>query len=464
MNNFNFFEKKVYETVRKYSMLSQNDRVLVGLSGGKDSCVLLYVLYRLSAELGITLTAFHLNHSIRGEEALRDELFSKAFSEKLKIPFCTDTVDVPAAAKKCGTGLEVTARNIRYSEFGKFAALNSCNKIATAHTLSDNTESVFISLMRSGTLSQIPPVRDNIIRPMIECTTEEVVEYAAESGIDYIFDSTNASTDYLRNFLRLSVLPQFRAKSPGFDETVSRAGKIFSSYRALAQREGEKYFENNSNPESLLSLRELALDETQISVFYYVISKILEKQNVFLTFERFEKIAELIKEGQTGKSVSLSGNKELFIGYNSIYVEDKGRAQEPFFLPLKRGVNVIPNSPYSVIIETCAQYEERKTANKQKVNKITKNILIDCNIINNDFYARSRKSGDKYICRSVTRSVKKYLIDAKIDRNLRDFFPIVCDKDGIVWVPGLGIADRIKKENTGEELSVSLEISDGDDK
>jgi tRNA(Ile)-lysidine synthase len=114
-----------------------------------------------------------------------------------------------------------------------------------------------------------------------------------------------------------------------------------------------------------------------------------------------------------------------------------------------------------VYIETLEEYTSRvglTEDNQQKINKLTKNIFIPRNIINKAFHARTRISGDEYKCGGITRNVKKYMIDSKIPRRLRTLFPIVCDDAGIVWVPGLGIADRLKGFDRLDALVMSLEI------
>ncbi len=454
----NKFENKVLSTIRAYSMLESGDHVLVGLSGGKDSAVLLYVLNSLSSVLGIKLSAFHLNHMIRGEEAERDALFSRELCRSLDIPFYTESVDVPSLAD--GRSLEAVARDVRYNAFDKCLKSIGANKIATAHTLSDNTETLMISLIRSGTLSQIPAVRDNIVRPLIEATTEEVLLYAEEKTLSYVTDSTNGDTDYLRNFLRLGILPELRLKQEGFDNTLCKAGKIYASYKALASRLADEYFENNETPEALDGLRELAVEPSMSAVLYCVLSRICGTDGITLTYERFEALSKMIAEGQVGKSVSLSSGKRALIGYGKLIIENASLSTSDYRISLVRGRNDIPDSPYTVFLETSEERDIRVSDGQQKINKKTKIIQINGSIITNGLYLRPKLDGDKFRCRGITRSVKKFFIDTKLDRALRDTFPILCDSEGIVWVAGIGLADRVAEVKDGELFYLSLEIKE----
>ncbi len=463
MNKMNSFEKKVLETVRRYGMIKEGDRVLVGLSGGKDSAVLVYALTKLSSVLKCHVSALHVNHGIRGEEACRDERFSKALCEKLGVEFFSHSVSVPSLLKDSSLGLEAVAREVRYDAFYRFAEESGCNKIATAHTLTDNSETVLISLFRNATPSGIPPVRDMIIRPLIDVTSNEVIEYAEKEGLEFVEDSTNSCDDYLRNFIRHSILPELRERLGGLDSSLLKASKIDASFKALAQRQADEYIAANPNLTLYSVLTPLALDTAAHSMLFRVLSKIFEDNLHTLTFERFEKITSALKNPETSMSFSLDRGESLVFGYDGIYFEKEDLNEESYYIPLCRGENRILSTPFTVFLETQEEYRERvakNCPNQQKINKLTKKISIQCNIIDSAFHIRSRRSGDSYVCGGITRNIKKYMVDMKIPKKHRHTFPIVCDGEGIVWVAGLGIADRLKTENDSSDLILSLSVTE----
>ena len=243
MTKTDLTEKTVLETVKKHNMFMQNDRVLVGLSGGKDSVALLYLLNKYSAYFGISLVAFHLNHGIRGEEALRDENFSREMCQELNIEFVSQVVDVPSIAEELGESIEVAARKTRYEYFEKIASANKCNKIATAHTASDNSETYFITLLRNSNPKCIPPVRDNIVRPLIELSTDDVLQYCTDNELKYIFDSTNNQNEYLRNFIRNEIMPRVYSVNPSFDKNIGKTFEMQHSYEKLCDLQTNKYYD-----------------------------------------------------------------------------------------------------------------------------------------------------------------------------------------------------------------------------
>ena len=169
-------ENKIPSVIARYDMLSRGDAVIVGTSGGADSMALLHWLFTHRDELGITVNACHINHNLRGEESLRDERFVRSFCEKLSIPLTVYSIEVITDKHE---SVEERARKMRYKCFDELCEKLSA-KLATAHTASDNAETVLINILRgTGTkgLGGIPPVRGKIIRPLLRCTREDTESY-----------------------------------------------------------------------------------------------------------------------------------------------------------------------------------------------------------------------------------------------------------------------------------------------
>ena len=184
------FEEKVKKAIRSQGMILKNDRVLAALSGGADSTALLLSLLSLSKTLSFTLFACHVNHGIR-ENADRDEDFCRALCEKYGVVFSACRTDVPTLSAVRGESFETTARNERYRLLNETADRLHCSRIATAHTLSDNAETVLFNLCTGCSadgLCGIPPVRENIIRPLYLISRLEVEEYLAARGQDFVTD------------------------------------------------------------------------------------------------------------------------------------------------------------------------------------------------------------------------------------------------------------------------------------
>ena len=199
---------KLLAQLRKYEMLSAGDHVICAVSGGADSVALLFGMYLLREKLGITLSAAHFNHHLRGAESDRDEQFVRQFCDRYEIPLFVGQARVVAGKK----GLEAAAREARYAYFATLSG-----KIATAHTADDNAETVLMHLVR-GTglkgLGGISPVKGNILRPMLTVTRQEVLAFLEEYGLTFVEDSSNQTDDFFRNRLRHGVMPLLKEENP----------------------------------------------------------------------------------------------------------------------------------------------------------------------------------------------------------------------------------------------------------
>lgn len=219
------FLEKVRQAVTEYDMLENADAVAVALSGGADSVSLLLALLGLSEELGVSVSACHVNHNLRGEESDGDMRFCEELCSSLSVPLKTASIDVKAMLEK-HESLEECARRARYGFFEEVrSSLGENAVIATAHTADDSAETVLLNLMR-GTglkgLCGIPPIRGAMVRPLIYCTRADVEEYLKERGQDYVTDSTNLSDDYTRNRIRHIILPEMKKINGSLVSTMTR--------------------------------------------------------------------------------------------------------------------------------------------------------------------------------------------------------------------------------------------------
>lgn len=237
-------EEQVFNYIQKHQMLPAGSRVLVALSGGCDSVCLLRFLKEYAEKWQILLSAVHIHHGIRGEEADRDAAFCEKLCEELEIPFFLYRFDVPGFAKKEHLSLEEAGRKVRYQAFELYATQWRADKIALAHHRSDMAETFLFHLARGSSitgLGSIRPVRGKLIRPLLCVERAQIADYVKKKGWDYLDDSTNDEELYTRNKLRLRVLPFFQreinAKSV---EHIARAGEELQEIDDYLRAETEK--------------------------------------------------------------------------------------------------------------------------------------------------------------------------------------------------------------------------------
>ena len=419
------------------------DSLLVAFSGGADSAVLLTLLQKECQARHIRLTAFHVNHMIRGEEADRDAAFCKKFCQERAISFVCESVDIPSLAKAEKKGLEETARNERYRLLSEYAEKEGYTKIATAHNATDNLETVLFHLVRGMSIhgaGGIHPIRQNIIRPLLPFTKEEILAYAEEENIPFVTDSTNGDTAYTRNHIRHRVLPLLRTINPEAEEAVLRFCEMARQDDAFLFRMAEEYAQTEDTP--LLS----SLDKAILS------RVLLIKARSFANTEISEKhIRELMDKIQQAAmnafrgSISLPGNLTALITPQTFLFTNTPPAKTPFTqncdpVSLVPGQKVLFAGRYQVRLEAeCLPSQTAKT--NRLVAYIAKNSVCG------SLFLRCRTEGDRYVAGGMTRNIKKMLCDAKIPLEKRASLPLLCDDSGILFVPYLMVADRAKPQS-----------------
>ena len=241
-------EEQVYNSIKKYKMLNNGDRIVIGVSGGPDSICLLHILNSLKAKLNIELYVAHINHMIR-EEADMETEYVKDFCKNINVQCFVKKVDVETLAKEEKRGTEETGRKIRYDFFEEIAKKVEANKIATAHNLNDKAETVFLNIIRgSGTsgLKGIEAIRDNYyIRPLIETSREDIEKYCKDHNLDPKIDKTNGENIYRRNKIRNSLIPYIKQEfNPNIIKTIARLSEVATEENEYLEEVTKNTFKN----------------------------------------------------------------------------------------------------------------------------------------------------------------------------------------------------------------------------
>ncbi len=403
----------------KYKMFENGDIVTVALSGGADSVALLHALYTLRGEFGITVNAAHLNHSIRGEEADRDQKFVQDFCEKLGIILFCEKSDVPLFAKENHLSLELAAREVRYDFLKRVAK----GKIATAHSASDNLETLLFNLTRGSGLKGmrgIPAVRDNIVRPIILCSRADVEKYCEENGLEFVTDSTNLSDDYSRNKIRHNVVPLLKQINPSVEASAIRSCDSFSEDSDYLDRTAKEYLFGLINDNSLFVGTLCSLHK---AVSKRVLKQYFEICYPFVQLENHH-INELLFlcENRCGK-INLPSDIHAQVTDDCLYFYSEGE---------------------NTINQFYVSLEEIEI-----VNNLFSNNLLDCDKIVGKLTVRTREEGDsiRLYNRGCTKSLKKLYTECKIPVYLREDLPVISDEKGVVWVHNIGVAQRVAISN-----------------
>ena len=292
-------EEKILEFIKKNNLIEPNDKVVLGVSGGPDSISMLFILNKFSKKLNFEIVVAHINHGIR-EEATDDEQYVERWCQKLAIPFFVLHSEVEKLAKIQKLGTEEMGRKVRYDFFEEIARKTNSNKIATAHNKNDNCETIIMNMMRgSGIkgLCGIPSKQGKYIRPLIECSREEIEEYCAKQNLDPRIDKTNFENDYTRNKIRNIVIPYIKEEfNPNIINTMARLSEIMKEQDEYVEEEAEKQYKNILIDEIKSKENEynnIILDLKKFNELPILIEKkilLLAIQKIFGTVKRIEKI------------------------------------------------------------------------------------------------------------------------------------------------------------------------------
>lgn len=263
-------EEQVYNCIKKYKLINENDRIVIGVSGGPDSICILHVLNSLKEKLKIQIYVAHINHMIR-EEADSETKYVQEFCEKIGVDCFVKKIDVIEYAKKCKIGTEEAGRFIRYNFFDEVAKKVSANKIVTAHNSNDKAETVLLNILRGSGLSGlkgIEPIRDNkYIRPLIETERKDIEEYCAKNNLKPKIDKTNLESIYKRNKVRNDLIPYIQKEfNPNFLKTINRLSEVATEENEYMEKIAEQTFNEILAEENISSSHYEANYQNQITL------------------------------------------------------------------------------------------------------------------------------------------------------------------------------------------------------
>lgn len=409
--------------------------ILVAFSGGADSRALFDITAKHCHENGSFFYAAHVNHGIRGDEAIRDRDFCVEIAKSC--PECKEIfvldADVPKMAAESGRSLETEARCARYDFFNKIMKEHGISILATAHNADDNLETLIFNLTRgSGArgMCGIPKIREcesgMVIRPILDMTKKEILAYCEENSLSFVTDSTNSDTDYSRNLIRAKVIPLLEEINSDVRGAAARLSTSMKELCSLAELEADTSETNDVS--SLVSLHD--------AVFNIVLGRLIKKIDPQASLEAVHVAAlrELCLKGKDGSSISLPHTLRGRIDSGKlIFEKDTGREKstdENFEIAISNGKNDLPFG--SSLILSSDSTEEAPC-----IRLSSSQSLI----------ARNRREGDKILSGGMHKSVKKLMCDKKIPLSKRNSLPVVCDKDGILWIPFVATRDGANNKN-----------------
>ncbi len=441
--------RKVKETIFRYQMLDPGDLCIVGVSGGPDSVCLLHILHELRGELEIRLVVTHYDHGLREKEDEAETRFVRRLASSLALPFESEKASL--LKEGITSSVEERARNARYAFFERLKDKLFAQKIALGHNLNDQAETVLMRLLRgsgpSG-LTGIPPSRENtIIRPLIEIQREEIESYLKARDLSYVIDSSNLQTDYLRNKIRLELLPQLLEYQPRLIDHLGQLARIMGSDNKYLEEHAEDWVAREAEQKfvgDILIPVQSFLDlppPIRNRVTRHLLRKVrknlrridhghIESVHILAKSKNPQGILNL-PDGLTvkrvyGKLAFMAGHGdkpvELYYrldGVGTYYLEEIGRSI------------------------TLGEMERDADLNLQNQEWTA---YLDADKLQYPLILRNFRPGDRFVPLGMVghKKIKDFFIDLKIPSEMRAVTPILVNRDTPVWICGHRIDDRFK--------------------
>lgn len=428
-------------------------KVLVAYSGGADSSLLLHLTLIWARGTGTEVIAAHVDHGIRGEEAERDREHCRKSAEALGVRCFVLREDVPKLAEAEGKSLEEAARDVRYRFFSEIMTREDIPLLLTAHNADDELETMIYRLAKGASalgLSGIPPVRRtadgrDVARPMLSLSKAEILGECEARGIDYVTDSTNSDVSYARNRIRNNILPELMRLNPDAPRAAVRTAGLIRRDNDFISSLALEYLgrEDAHRIERLRSIEAPVLSRVILRMYSEVSERMLEEKHL-------ELVMSLISEGHEGDEISLPGGLCAGISRGALTFERDKRVREPSPRYVYRLV-------YGEKYTDPSQFTPQIQGEDGIVYNLFTQVALEFDKIKGAIRLRERIPGDRIELGGFSKDVRKLFSEKRIPSCERADYPIVCDEDGIVWIPLVAVrSGAAAKKNGGQRLNAAV--------
>ena len=430
-------KSKVLSVLREFA--APGSRLLAAVSGGMDSMVLLDVLISVSDRYDITCA--HFNHQLRGEESRRDELFVRDFCEKNQIPLVVSSGDVNRYANENHVGLEEAARMLRYSFL---TSVPDIDWIVTAHNGDDNLETMLMHLVRGSGLhglSGIPPVRDRILRPMLQIPRAEIARYASARQVPFVTDSSNETDQFFRNRIRRAIIPLLREENPHIVESTAELCRILRSEDRFLREQSALALARVCSGSALDRAAFLELPEAlQPRVLTLFLENVPELSRVHI-----RSALSLIRAENPSAALDLPGDFRLRRSYQDLVLEQHFAAA-----PLPGPTAIEPGQAvrFGSWLIQCLPDTGQYTPDREY-------LILDRSVLDRPMTLRCMQPGDRIHLTGGTRKISRLLIDLKVPKTQRPSLPILMSGDEVAAVIPFKAAAAFRKREGNDSVVLS---------
>ena len=459
------FIEQIKNNIMEKGLLEQGNKIIVGLSGGADSVCLMKVLLELKDEFNLTLFAVHVNHGLRGLEADNDQSYVEELCKDWGIPLKTYSVNIKALGKKLGLSEEEAGRVARYKLFNKVLKNTDSHYIAVAHNRDDQAETIMLNILRGSGLDGLCGMamkQGKIIRPLLNISRKQIIEYLENNKIHYCTDSSNSSSEYARNRVRNELFPEIKR--------LFKVNPVNQLYRlSVLVGEDRDLLEQVSRD----SYDAVVLSDDDDAVILSAaglrtLSNAIVKRIIRLAWERINKsrkniesvhvdqIITLCQNNRTGKKVTLKNGIEVLLSYDRLIFTKAGKKYvKPYSYPVDiQGFTEVKELAATLEAKILSENEISQLGDFTIVNESSLIQFFDLDRFDGEIVVRSRLEGDRIrpYKSNGEKKLKKFFIDQKVPGEKRDTIPLVAQGNKIAWIVGMRTSEDYRARKDSEKI------------
>lgn len=429
-------------------MFEPGETVLVAVSGGADSTALLNLLCAHAQELGISLYVAHLNHMLRKGDAELDVKFVEGLAQKLEVPVSSEAIDVAALAEREKMGIEEAARIARYDFFERLADKVGAKKIAVGHTADDNIETFLMRLLRGAGLKGlcgIPPRRGRIVRPLIKIWRREIEDYVGALKLVPRRDHTNYESKYIRNSVRLKLVPQLKIYNLNIKEIILQTILLVTEDNLYLENEAAEKLDEAiiSRNKGEIKISSDKLKGLEGTIQRYLLRLAIEKVKGNLTELSYGHIRDVLAKLDATERWELHLPGGIFVlGERGalLICRDKPKTVE------SRPFRYVLPVPGEVKLEEIGRRLRGSFTEEVEKNAGAEVAFVDYGALGKEVVVRNKLEGDRFLPLGLkgTKKLQDYFVDEKVPLEERERVPIVESGGKVIWVAGKRLDDRAK--------------------
>ena len=424
--------QRFLDFIKKHALIEPNDKVLLAVSGGVDSMVLLHLFSTTTFPAHVA----HCNFQLRGEAAEGDENFVRQVAESLNIPCHTQRFDTQSHAENEGNSIQMAARNLRYEWFAELCQQNGIQKLATAHHLDDSIETVLHNLTRGTSIAGLRGIKakqQQLVRPLLPFTKAEILAYAKEHELTWREDASNAETYYKRNFIRHELVPRFEQLNPAFQQTLGEQLAKLQEVEAIFETEvgslREKYLKASEG-------HWLLKKELLLKIGPHVLEKVLSPFGL-----RYDQAKQLVGGQSLSGKRFLMPEHELVVDRDYLVITAMSQKEAITYDQIDEqleGIKRIGDRTYQMAILERNHLTE--------IPRQSSEAYLDADRLEFPLLVRPWQQGDSFqpLGMQGKKKISDLMIDHKIPVNLKSKVHVIVSGTDIVWVVGLRIDERYK--------------------